>query len=70
VSLAHLVMQVDVQPNHLGSSPQGREFGFLLFKNKITIGASPNEFVFKKEHIRIVATHGHSTSMYQSRAEA
>jgi hypothetical protein len=30
VSLAHLVMEVDVQPSHPGSSLQRREFGFLF----------------------------------------
>jgi hypothetical protein len=34
VSLAHLVREVDVQPNHPGSSLQRREFGFLFKKKR------------------------------------
>jgi hypothetical protein len=32
MSLANLVREVDVQPNHSGSSPHGREFGLVFFQ--------------------------------------
>jgi hypothetical protein len=44
VSLAHLLREVDVQPSLLGSSPQGRRFGFLLLKN--TLRSSPTLYSF------------------------
>jgi hypothetical protein len=48
VSVAHLIREVDVQSSLPGSSFQEREFGFLLFKNKITVGAFPYRIPFKK----------------------
>ena len=48
VSLAHLASGVDVQPGHPGSSPHGREFGFLSFKKKLIVGVSPTVFLSKK----------------------
>jgi hypothetical protein len=54
VGLAHLVRKVDVQSSHPGSSPQEREFRFLLFKNKIIVGASPTVFLFKKKVMEVI----------------
>jgi hypothetical protein len=45
--MANLVMEVDVQPSHLGSSLHGCRFGFLLLKKNI-LGASPTVFLSKK----------------------
>jgi hypothetical protein len=51
VSLGHFVREVDVQPNHLRSSPRGRRFEFLLFQKK-TLGASPTAFFSKEKKKR------------------
>ena len=55
VSLAHLVRGVVLRSSHQGSSPQGHEFGFLLFQNKIDVGAYHTAFPFKKMEDNLIA---------------
>jgi hypothetical protein len=47
VSLAHMVRKVDVQPSHLGLSPHGCRFGFLLLKKHCK--GFPYRISFKKK---------------------
>ena len=68
MSLAHLVREVDVQPGCPGSSPYGCEFGFLLFKRKLAVGASPAAFLSKREkkivEMMIIITSRSKMSLY------
>jgi hypothetical protein len=50
VILAHMVREVDIQPNHPGSSPHGRRFGFLLLKKHCK--GFPYRILFKKRLYR------------------
>jgi hypothetical protein len=45
-------LEVDVQPNHLGSSLERRIFGFLLFQQKNHSRGFPYRFLSNKVLIR------------------
>jgi hypothetical protein len=52
-TMANLVMELDVQPSHLGSSLHGCRFGFLLLKKKHFRGF-PYHISFKKTHTTFI----------------
>jgi hypothetical protein len=52
-------VQVDVQPNHPGSTHEEHKFGFLIIFKKITVGASNVVFLSKDElSILVIYTSG------------